>query len=146
MFRPAVGTARPFLKPRYDAPVVEDVLATQHTNHFSFNETFQANRAVLVSFANLHLLYPLQPTLAQTQQLLLQIILLQPKLQGVFQHQRMEILSRHAVDGRLGRGIFFIVVAVNDGLVLVLIVDEVKVIGALGIELDGSIGHISEII
>jgi hypothetical protein len=67
-------------------------------------------------------------------------------LQRVLQHERVEILSRHTVYGRLRRWILFVVIAVDDSLILVLIVDKVEVVRTLGIELDWSIRHISEII
>lgn len=45
---------------------MEDMLAIEQSNHFSFDESLQTDGALLLSLAYLHLLYPLQPILPQT--------------------------------------------------------------------------------
>jgi hypothetical protein len=55
----AVRTAWTFLKPRDDALIVEDVLAVEKTDDFSFDEGFEADCAFFVTFTDLHFLYAL---------------------------------------------------------------------------------------
>ena len=51
----------------------------------------------------------------------------------------MELFRRHAVNWRLLGGILVIILTFNDSLILVLIVDEIEIVLACGIELYWSI-------
>ena len=53
----------------------------------------------------------------------------------------MEGFRLHTVDGRLFGCFLSIIVCVDDGFILVLPVDEVEVVLAVGVELDGSVSH-----
>ncbi len=141
LFCPAVGTAGPLLKPRHDTPIMKDMLAVQQPDNLSLDEPLQADRTLLLRLPDLHLLNPLHPILPQTQQLLLQAVLLQSELYWVLEHQFMKLSSRHAIDGGFSGWIFFIIVGVDDGIVLILPIDEVEVVFAIGVHLDGSVRH-----
>lgn len=71
LFCPAVGTAALLLEPHHDAPIVEDMVAVEQSYDLALYEPLQANGALLLGLPNLHLLYPLQPRLPQSHQLLL---------------------------------------------------------------------------
>lgn len=53
----------------------------------------------------------------------------------------MKLGGWHTIDGRLGWGIFLVVVGVNDCLILILPIDEVKVVFPVGVHLNGPVRH-----
>lgn len=120
--------------------VMENVFAFQDSNNFALDKSSDANGALLIRFANLHL-FNLIDVNSKTIQSYFETVLLKSKCDRIFQHQSMELLCWHAVDGRLGGGWVSIIVSIGDILPLILPVNEVQVVLALGIEFDGPICH-----
>lgn len=139
LFSSAVGTAGLFLKPHHNTSIMEDMVTIEQSYDFSLNESLQANGALLLGLSHLHLLYPLQARFSQPHQFLLQTLLLQSELHRILQHQSVKFLPTHPVNRRLLRWILLIVVGIDDGLVLILIIDEVEVVFSIGIELYRSV-------
>ena len=71
--------------------------------------------------------------------LFFEVILLHLKLHGVFEHKFMELFRRHPINRGFFGGIFVIVLAFDDSLVFVLIVNEFEIVLTCGIELDWSV-------
>lgn len=115
------------------------MLAIQHSNHLALDKFLQTNCTLFLRFANLHLLYTLQTLSTQTHQLLLETLLLQTELQRILQHQIVKRLRIHTHDRRMLRNVLPVVVSIDNGLVLVLPVDEIEVVLTSWVELNRSI-------
>lgn len=104
---------------------MEDVLAFQQADDFSFHKLLDADCALLIGTAYLHLLNVISGLHAI--HLPLHLVLLVCHLPGLLQDQVVEDIHWHSIDwrGPVGHVIRVVTVTLHDGFILVLPVDEV---------------------
>ena len=120
---------------------MEDVIALEDPDDFAFIEAGDTDTAVFVGLANLHLLDFVQVQ-SQPHDLFLQAFLLQLERDRILQHQLMELLGTHPMNGGVFGRILPIVVGLCDVLPLILPVDEVEVVLSVGVVFYGTVCHL----
>lgn len=118
--------------------VVKNMFAFEESDDLAFDEIFEADGTVFVGVSNFHF-FDIVDFEAHSVELFFEVVLFKLELEGIFEHELMESFWRHAKNRRLFGCIFVVILTLYYRLILILVVDEVKIVLACGVGFDWTV-------